>query len=223
VTGSYLPRIGILGAGRMGAGLAALLTEAGHELKTSRRNPQQDQGSGQWQNSALAGVTVTSFEDAARFGDIVVLAVPHAGVDQVAESVAGLVAGKVLVDVTNSVVYEDGRIHSGLVGVSNGSWVAQRFPEAHVTRAYSHIQDEMLVSRAHRQPGNWAVAVAGDDEDAVRATCALVEATKYVPVLVGTLEESVVIDPGGPVFPHMMTPADLRDVLDAAKATVVTR
>jgi 8-hydroxy-5-deazaflavin:NADPH oxidoreductase len=201
----------------MGAGLAVLLTEAGYEVKTSRRNPERGEDPG-----PDGVVTVTSFEEAARFGDIVVLAVPHAGVVQVAASVADLIAGKVLVDITNSVVYEDGRTRSGLAGVSNGSWVAERFPGARVTRAYSHIQDEMLVSRARRQPGNWAVAVAGDDEDAVQATCTLVEATHYVPVLVGTLEQSVVIDPGGPVFPHMMTPADLGDVLDAAKATLAT-
>jgi uncharacterized protein (DUF952 family) len=43
-----------------------------------------------------------------------------------------------------------------------------------------------------------------------------VVATHYIPVRVGTLEESVVIDPGGPVFPHMFTPADLSDVIAAA-------
>ncbi len=209
MTISGLPKVGILGAGRMATGLATLLAEAGYDVVVSRRDPKQ---------SADYPVPVTSIGEAANHGDVVVLAVPHSAVEALATTVDDVLDGKILIDITNSVVYQDGRIRSGLDRESNGSWVAAKFPGSRVTRAYNHIQDEMLVSRARRQPGNWAVAVAGDNEEAVRVTKEIVVATHYVPVFVGTLAESLVIDPGGPVFPHMMTPADLGDLLAAAKA-----
>jgi len=72
-------KIGILGSGNVGGGLARLLADAGHEVQTSTRE---------------------TLRETAEHGDAVILAVPGAAAAEVVSSVAPL-AGKVLVDATN--------------------------------------------------------------------------------------------------------------------------
>ncbi|WP_433345618.1 hypothetical protein ACQP25_24595 [Microtetraspora malaysiensis] len=68
------------------------------------------------------------------------------------------------------------------------------------------------------QPGFWAMVVAGDDPEANAIVHALVRATGFVPVHIGTLAESAPLDPGGVLFPHMFTPADLTAQISASAA-----
>ena len=82
-----------------------------------------------------------------------------------------------------------------------------------VVRAFSHIQEELLVSRAGRNPGVWAVGYAADALEERPRIESLLEATGYVPVFVGTLAESSLLDPGGSVFPHLLTRLVISNVL----------
>jgi predicted dinucleotide-binding enzyme len=73
-------RIGILGAGRVGAGLGRLWEAAGHDVRLSTRE---------------------TVAETAAFGEVVVLAVPAGAAEEVLRA-AGPIAGKVLVDATNN-------------------------------------------------------------------------------------------------------------------------
>jgi predicted dinucleotide-binding enzyme len=73
--------------------------------------------------------------------------------------------------------------------------------------------EELLVSRGTKMPGLFAVAIAGDDPIAKSAVADLVTDTGFVPVDIGTLAESAPLDPGGVLFPHVFTPADMRQAL----------
>ncbi|WP_433443578.1 hypothetical protein [Nonomuraea sp. CA-141351] len=109
-------------------------------------------------------------------------------------------------------VVEDGRIRSAL-DEPHGRWLADLLPQAKVARAFTHVQDELLVSRATRQPDTWAIAVAADDAGALATASELVRSARYVPVSVGDLDHSAVLDPGGPLFPNMYLPGDMQDLL----------
>jgi predicted dinucleotide-binding enzyme len=201
-------KIGIIGSGPVGAGLATLLAEQGHSVLASSRNPGQ---------STRDGFATVTFEAAAAHGEVVFLAIAHHAVEQVARELKSHLDGKVVVDVTNPVNVQDGRFVSGLgAGQTEGSWMASLLSGSRVVRAFSHIQDEMLVSRARRQPGRWAVAIAGDDSDAVTLIAELSESVGYVPVVIGGLAASQPLDPGGVLFPHMFLPNDLGDVVERA-------
>ena len=91
--------------------------------------------------------------------------------------------------------------------------MAQRLPHSLVVRAFSHVMDELLVSRGSSQSGLWAMAIAGDDPVAKQIVGALVRDAGFVPVDIGTLAESLPLDPGGALFPHMFTEADMRAML----------
>src|SRR3972149_7838050 len=72
-------RIGVLGPGRVGSGLAAFWTAKGHDVRTRARD---------------------TVGETAAFGDVVLLAVPGGAAADVLASL-GTLAGKVVVDATN--------------------------------------------------------------------------------------------------------------------------
>ncbi|GAA3039780.1 NADPH-dependent F420 reductase [Microbacterium dextranolyticum] len=191
--------VGIVGAGRIGRALAQLLESNGREVLLGSRRA----GEG-------SDVTV-SLADAAS-ADIVVLALPHAAIEENLAMLAAIAPGTVVIDVANAVRVDDGRCRSALA-VPHGRWLADRLPHVRVARAFTHVQDELLVSRATRQPGAWAVAVAADDAEAQDVAADVVRSAGYVPVVVGALDESAVLDAGGPLFLRMLLPGDLSDVV----------
>jgi 8-hydroxy-5-deazaflavin:NADPH oxidoreductase len=73
--------------------------------------------------------------------------------------------------------------------------------------------DELLVSRGTSQTGFWAVAIAGDVPAAKLLVAELVRDTGFIPVDIGVLAKSAPLDPGGILFPHMFTEADMRAAL----------
>ena len=202
--------VGIVGSGPIGQGLATLWAQAGYEVTLGTRSDV---------SAALVNVpdsvTVGTFEDAARH-DVVVLAVRHDGAADVATRLSSLLDGSVVLDTMNAVAIREGRAASALEeGVTEGQWLARLLPGAIIVRAFSHIQDELLVSRARKTPGAWAVAYA-TDATAERARIErLIGDTGYAPVFVGPLAQSSILDPGGAVFPRLLTRADLHGLVTA--------
>src|SRR5919201_649371 len=89
-------RIGIIGAGRIGANAARLFAKAGHEVLVSFS---RDQGKLDELAAELGGGAGTPHE-AARFGEVVLFSVPWLLVDDVLEQ-AGPLDGKIVIDTTN--------------------------------------------------------------------------------------------------------------------------
>lgn len=201
--------VGIVGAGPIGQGLAQLWDEAGRQVMLGVRSRRPD--------SPSPGVTLGTFEDAAS-QDVVVLAVPGAAAEAVVTRLASRLAGKPVLSAMNMLELRDGVPVSAVPGeVPEGSWLARLLPDSVVVRAFTHIQDEMLVSRARLQPGLWAVAFAMDDDAARPEIQTLLADTGYVPVFVGDLAGSAVLDAGGPFFPRMLTGAQAERMATACR------
>lgn len=202
---NHLSSVGILGGGRIGTGLGVLLSRAGVDVVLGSRHPAST-GPGE-----LRRVRMTE----AMERPVVVLAIPHDAIAEHLEALhARLPSDAVLIDCANAVTVREGRVCSAL-DRPHGQWLAERLPGVRVARAFSHVQDELLVSRATRQPRTWAVGIAADDERSSDQTRRLVSAAGYVPVTVGTLAESSPLDPGGALFPNMFLPGDMRDLIQA--------
>jgi 8-hydroxy-5-deazaflavin:NADPH oxidoreductase len=88
--------------------------------------------------------------------------------------------------------------------------MASLLPKSIVVRAFSHIMEELLVSRGTKQPGLFAIAIAGDNAAAKLTVAELVNDAGFAPVDIGTLAESAPLDPGGVLFPHVFTVADMK-------------
>lgn len=193
-------QVGILGAGRMGQGLAELLRRAGHEVALGSRAP------------ADVPFPAVSLERVAAQSGVVLVALPHTAIEPNIELLRTIAPGAVVIDLANGVRVDEGRIRS-VLDEPHGRWLARQLPQVKVARAFTHIQDELLVSRATRQPDTWAVGIAADDPGALATASELVRSAGYVPVPVGDLDHSGVLDPGGPLFPNMYLPGDMHDML----------
>jgi hypothetical protein len=91
-------KIGIIGAGRIGGGLARQLAGAGHQvlLSFSRDRAALDELAAQIGSSASTG----SPPDAVAFGEVVVISVPWSVLPLALEQ-AGPLDGKIVIDTTN--------------------------------------------------------------------------------------------------------------------------
>src|SRR3990167_106041 len=202
-------QISILGAGKIGLALSTLWVRAGHSVCLGSRNPEKLQSA---LDTLGLKVSVKSIREAAAENDIIVLAVPYSAVEDLISEIRNEVSNKIIIDATNPFgLSPEGHVISTLgPKITAGTYMANLLPNSMVIRAFSHILDELLVSRGTKQPGLFAIAMAGDHPAAKSVVAELVRDTGFVPVDIGSLAESAPLDPGGKLFPQILTVADMR-------------
>jgi hypothetical protein len=203
--------IGIIGAGRIGQAVATRLVTAGHHVMLSNsRGPETlaelEQSLGQ---EAVAGTV----EDAARFGEVVVVAIPLARIDTLP---AAALDGKVVIDANNYYPQRDGQIaelDSGELGSSE--LLARTLPGARVVKAFNTIHYQRLVSEArpHDTPGRLAIPLAGDDAATKELVSSLIDDMGFDPVDAGNLAAGRNQQPDTPAYNNPVGAAGLRQVL----------
>jgi hypothetical protein len=93
-------KIGILGSGQVAQALASGFIKYGLDVKVGSREPAK---LNDWLSKAGVKATVGSFEDAAKFGDILVLAVKGVAAEAVVKSIAAYTNNKTILDATNPI------------------------------------------------------------------------------------------------------------------------
>ena len=139
--------ISIIGTGHIGSALGKLIANyTQHTLTFGSREPEKE---------------------AARMGEIVILATPFPALSEVAASLGGAeaLAGKILVDVSNPLTADMmGLTVSGQD--SAGETVARAFPGAHVVKAFNTVFAPVLAGHDPDQKITApTVFVAGDDAE----------------------------------------------------------
>ena len=181
-------RIAIIGAGHLGTTLARLLVDAGHDVAVANsRGPQtlrdleEDLGD--------HGRTVTT-EEAARFGDVVVAAIPFG---RYRDLPADELAGKTVVDTTNYRRQRDGSVPEldDERNITSSELVQHHLKSAHVVKAFNAMQWDHLRAYANegRADQRYGIPVSGDDPDAKQQVCDLIEQLGFEPVDAGSLAE----------------------------------
>jgi 8-hydroxy-5-deazaflavin:NADPH oxidoreductase len=197
-TGSPL-KIGIVGAGREGGALGTLFVKAGHPVTFSSRHPEE-------LKSLVSGLGplahAGTVEEAIAFGDVVLIVIPYAAMEQIGKAHAGALAQKVLVmDVSNPIPRRDGEDFVKSVGDQGGAGLvtAKLLPGAHIVRAFNAIGSGKLSELAHRAGDPVGVPIAGDDPKAVSVAESLIREIGFEPVLVGGLAMGRYLVPGTPL------------------------
>lgn len=158
------------GTGEQGRGLAQRLARAGQSVMIGSRSADRAQSIAAEIGSGVAG---GSNEDAARFGDIVIVAVPWAGHRELLESLAADLAGKIVVDCVNPLGFDKQGAFS--LSVEEGSAAQQAasvLPDSSVVAAFHHISAVLLLDDSVSSIET-DVLVLGDDRDATDAVQAL--------------------------------------------------
>lgn len=210
-------RIAIIGTGKIGLALATLWQRKEHDICLGSRDPAKAQAV---VANADLSVSVKSIQTAVSENDIIVLAVPYTAIEEVIAEIKDMASGKVIIDATNPFGISDEGIVISTLGtnITAGSRLASLLPNSMVVRAFTHVMDELLVSRGTNQPGFFAVAIAGDNLAAKQTVSALVHDAGFTPLDIGTLAESGPLDPGGVLFPKV-TAADMKLQLKQASIT----
>lgn len=196
-------KIGIVGAGMIGAAAARVFAAAGHEVALSNsRGP-----------DSLAGVVASigpraralSVDGAARFGDVVLLAVPWRKPEALPAPEA--VAGRIVIDAMNP--YAEGGGIEDLGGATSSEHTRRRLPGARLVKAFNTIYFKHLEAngRPDRPAGERNVIfVAGDDDEAKAVVKQLIEDIGFAPVDTGGLVEGgAKQQPGTPIYNRPMT------------------
>ena len=158
------------GTGEQGRGLAQRLARAGQSVMIGSRSADRAQSIAAEIGSGVAG---GSNEDAARFGDIVIVAVPWDGHRELLESLAADLAGKIVVDCVNPLGFD--KQGAFALSVEEGSAAQQAaavLPDSSVVAAFHHISAVLLLDESVSTIET-DVLVLGDDRDATDAVQAL--------------------------------------------------
>ena len=132
-------KIGILGAGNIGGNLGRRWSQSGHAVRFGVRKPDELAALVQECGPQASAGDVRS---AVEFGEVVVVALPWAAMADVLANV-GDARGKIVVDATNPIRWEDGPVHA--VATSAAETIAERLPGARVVKAFNTLGAEHLL------------------------------------------------------------------------------
>ena len=182
--------VAILGTGRVGRALGERLVQTGASVRYGARDPEPAAGN---LTGRLSGVKTSLPADAVAGADIVVLAVPAAAAMDAARS-AGSLAGKILIDCTNS-LHRDGGGPTWAPPPegSMAQALAAAFPGARVVKGFNHFSSEIMRNPA-LTTGPAEAFFAGDDADAKAQVMGLAGKMGFRPHDAGALRNASLIE-----------------------------
>ncbi|WP_415951793.1 NADPH-dependent F420 reductase [Streptomyces sp. KLOTTS4A1] len=190
--------VGIIGAGRLGSALAGALTRAGHQVKLAgSRSPEK--------LAALvdelgANASAGTAQEAADFGEVVVLAVQWDQKESAAASVSSWQGRTVLVPLNPLRETAAGLEVADTGGRPPTEIVASLVPGALVVKGFNTYLAPVLNEDPAVNGGRRIVLLAGDDPAAKRRVADLADSAGFQAVDTGNLTEGApLFDTGGPL------------------------
>ena len=189
-------RIGIIGSGDVAQSLSAGLLAAGHSVMLGTRD-QKKKPLLAWNKSLPKPVEIGSTTQAAAFGELAILAVAWHAAEDVLTLVRPELAGKVVIDVTNPLIYNDDESPSLSIGhtISGGEIVQQSLSDSHVVKTLNYISHANMVNPQYKQ-GLPIMFVCGNNDSAKRQVRDLLEDLGWEDMInIGTIEKSRLLEP----------------------------
>ena len=163
--------IGIIGAGNVGTGIGKRLAAKGHQILVSfaRSQDKLEAAAQAIGGGARSGLPA----EAARFGEVVIVALPWGVTLEAVQAVAGELAGKVVWDTTNPLKPDMSGLTIGTT-TSAGEEIARAAPGARVVKAVPPFAEVLHSPSTEIGGGYPGVFVCGDDAEARRLVLGLV-------------------------------------------------
>ncbi len=169
-------KIAIIGKGRVGSAVGKGLSSKGHEVKFGHRDPKEP-----------------VFE-AAKWGEIIVIAVPFDAVSDVVNKLGSAADGKPVIDCTNAIA-ANGGLAIGF-STSGAEELQKMLHKAHVFKAFNTV---FAANQSTGRVGKEQLTffVAGDDAKAKQTVMQLGRDIGFDPIDVGPLKASRYLEPMG--------------------------
>jgi predicted dinucleotide-binding enzyme len=185
-------KVGVLGSGDVGKSFARAFAAVGHEVMIGSRSPEK---LGDFA-AATQGVRSGTFEEAARFGDLIALATHGQGTSE-ALRLAGAqnFGGKVVIDATNPLDFSSGgpKLFVGFDD-SLGEQVQRQLPDARVVKAFNTVGNGLFY-QPNLPGGPPDMFLCGNDDDAKKIVSQVCAAWGWGVVDVGGIEGSRYLEP----------------------------
>lgn len=201
-------KIGLIGSGHVGSALGRVWAQAGHPVLFSSQSIDHDR---QLASDVGPNARAGTPQEAAAFGEVVVLAVPYKALPELGKSVGAALKGKVVIDTSNPFPQRDGEIANEAIQKGPGIVTAELFPGARIVRAFNAVPAALMGS-AHTDPGKYGLPIAADDKRAVAIASRLIREIGFVPVLIGGLAKGKYLRPGGGPLTGVHTPEEIRKI-----------
>jgi 8-hydroxy-5-deazaflavin:NADPH oxidoreductase len=208
-------KIGVIGAGRIGGGVARQLASAGHAIKLSfsRDRARLEHLAQELGSRTSAGTPA----EAVAFGEVVVISVPWSVLPEALEQ-AGSLASKIVIDTTN----QYGGPPLPEEGQTAAQFNATRMNGARYTKSFNTLTSAFQAEAAGREGDERVVQwLCGDDEAAKQIVARLIEDAGFVPADLGGTAECFVMEAprrAGAVYGEEYRAADAEAVVDAVRA-----
>jgi 8-hydroxy-5-deazaflavin:NADPH oxidoreductase len=165
--------ISIIGDGNVGSALARGLERGGHQVETCGHDRERE-------------------KQLAESGEVIILAVPFAAVDEVATTIGHRADGKTVVDVTNALT-PDHKLAVGFT-TSGAEELQKKLPRAHVVKAFN--TDFARTMDSGEAKGEQLTAfIAADDSRAKKTVIHLAEDIGFDAVDAGPLDSARLLEP----------------------------
>jgi 8-hydroxy-5-deazaflavin:NADPH oxidoreductase len=208
-------KIGIIGAGNIGATLTRHFTRLGHEVAVANSRPPETLAD----LANETGAKAVSVTEAPRGRDLVVVTIPESKIPDLPSGLfRNAPAGMVVIDTGNYYPRQrDGKIGGIENGLAESRWVEQQIGHP-VIKAFNNIYAEHLAKKGKPagSPDRIALPVSGDDAKAKALVMELVNDMGFDAVDAGGLDESWRQQPGTPVYATDFDEAGVRRALSQA-------
>ncbi|GAA3400239.1 NADPH-dependent F420 reductase [Paenibacillus hodogayensis] len=154
-------RVGILGAGHVGKMLGKGLALAGYQVRISSREPHNPKHV-PWKQEVGESGDITSYDEAAQFGEMMILALPWSCLKDVLETIDPVkLKNKTVIDVSNA-LYVDKGPRLLLEDTSAGAIVQELLPESHVVKTLNTVSEKVMIHPSFKE-GSPIMFMSGND------------------------------------------------------------
>ncbi len=188
-------KVGVLGSGGVAQTLAAGFLKHGHAVTIGSRTPQK---LADWA-SKNQGIRTGTFAEAARFGEMVVLAVKgDAAADALRLAGAKNLAGKPVMDACNPIA-DAPPVHGVLQFYTTPTeslmeQLQREFTEAHFVKAFNSVGSALMVN-PHFADGKPTMFVCGNNDAAKKTVVGICDQFGWETADMGSVEAARAIEP----------------------------
>jgi hypothetical protein len=215
-SGEHIEVIGIFGAGRFGAALARRAVATGYDVRIVASGPLAH--TALVARAVAPGAIACTSVEVARDADLLILAVP---LHRFRELPLPLLAGHVVIDAMNYWPPTDGILPEFDHSSTPTSVIVRDAlpPTARLVKTFNHVDYRQIedLARPGKAPDRAALAICGDDPDAVLHTSLIVDKLGFDPVAAGRLEASAALQPGSALFGTNLDATTMQKLLAARR------
>jgi len=206
-------KIGIIGAGHIGANAAKLFVEAGHEIAVA--NSRGAETLGELVAELGERAQAASVEDAAKFGEIVFVSIPFG---KYKELPASAFEGKIVIDSNNYYPERDGNFDElDEDNTTSSELLAAHLDGARVVKGFNTIWFEHLKTQGNKDlppAERRAIFIAGDDAEAKEIVGKLIEDIGFAAIDTGDLRDGgAAQQPGTAIYNRNLTAGEAQAIL----------